>query len=378
MSLTAIDLFCGCGGISEGLREAGFEILGGADNNPKYSITYAKNFPSTKFVGDSIAEIDPEDFCSMVGAKPNEIDLIAGGPPCQGFSKNVPRSQREIDSKNNLLVTTFLSYCEAIRPRAILMENVAEMRNGFGEVYTQSIFKRLGTAGYTVSESVVNAAEYGVPQKRRRAFFVGIRGDVDPFVFPCARYSVEGDMISEPYRNITDAIGDLPRLMDGEGAEEMEYVVSPKTTYQKEMRKDGNILWNHLTRKLAEKQFERLSLLNPGEGIKDLPDRLRPKGGYSGAYGRLTWDMVAPTITRWVFHPGSGRWGHPEDIRILTTRETARIQSFPDSFRFFGSFNDMAGQLGNAVPPLVAKVIGESIKQRLFARKQKANQVVKT
>lgn len=377
MRFTAIDLFCGCGGISEGLREAGFEIVAGADNNPKYSITYTKNFPSTSFVGDSVAAIAPEEFCRLVGVEANGVDLLAGGPPCQGFSKNVPRSQREIDSKNNLLVNTFLSYCEAIRPKAILMENVAEMRNGFGEVYTQGIFTRLGAAGYTVSESVVNAADYGVPQRRRRAFFVGLLGDVEPFVFPRPQFAGASDMFNESYRTIKDAISDLPRLKDGEGAVEMNYGCDPRNQYQAQMRNGTETLHNHLTRKLAEKQFKRLSLLKPGQGIKDLPDDLRPKGGYSGAYGRLTWDMVAPTITRWVFHTGSGRWGHPEDIRILTTRETARIQSFPDSFKFFGSFNDMAGQLGNAVPPLVAKTIGAAIRERLLVGKKKADKIVK-
>lgn len=369
MKLTAVDLFCGCGGISEGLRSAGFDIIGGADNNPKYAITYVKNFPTTRFVGGSVAEIVPEDFCRIVGINPSEVDLLAGGPPCQGFSKNVPRSQREIDSKNNLLVNTFLNYCEILRPKAILMENVAEMRNGFGEVYTRNIFRRLTTAGYIVSESVVNAADYGVPQRRKRAFFVALRGEMEPFVFPWAKYSNETDLFTDPYRTVADAIFDLPSLKDGEGSEEMQYSAPATTQFQKEMRKDSKTIWNHMTRKLAQKQFDRLATLSPGQGIKDLPSNLRPKGGYSGAYGRLSWDMVAPTITRWVFHPGSGRWGHPQDIRILTTRETARIQSFPDSFKFFGSFNDMAGQLGNAVPPLVAKAIGESIKQRLLSRK---------
>jgi DNA (cytosine-5)-methyltransferase 1 len=367
MNLTAIDLFCGCGGISEGLRSAGFKIVAAADNNPKYSITYKKNFPDAKFVGDSIAEISPEEFCSLVKIKPNELDLLAGGPPCQGFSKNVPRSQREIDSKNNLLVNTFLNYCEALSPRAVLMENVAEMRNGFGKTYTHNILERLHNAGYSVSESVINAADYGVPQMRRRAFFVALKGNVDKFVFPVARFANKADMFTEPHRVVADAISDLPKLKDGEGAEEMDYEAPDKNLYQKEMRNGSLKVWNHLTRKLAQKQFTRLSLLQPGQGIKELPADLRPKGGYSGAYGRLTWNMVAPTITRWVFHPGSGRWGHPDDIRILTTRETARLQSFPDKFKFYGSFNDMAGQLGNAVPPIVSKTLGECIRKRLLS-----------
>lgn len=377
MSFTAIDLFCGCGGISEGLRSAGFEVVGAADNNPKYFVSYRKNFPSTKFVDESLAEISPSDFCSAIGIQPREVDLLAGGPPCQGFSKNVPRSQREIDSKNNLLVDTFLNYCETIRPGAILMENVAEMRNGFGEAYTKSIYSRLTNAGYVVAESVINSADYGVPQRRRRAFFVALKGDVEPFVFPNGEFSNEPDMLAEPYRTVWDAISDLPKLRDGDGAQEMDYDKPSSGRFQLEMRKTSSVLMNHQTRKLAKIQYDRLAALKPGEGIKELPKYLRPKSGYSGAYGRLTWDMVAPTITRWVFHPGSGRWGHPEDVRILTTRETARIQSFPDSFHFLGSFNDMAGQLGNAVPPLVAKNIGKGIHKRLSSNIQKTHQVIK-
>jgi DNA (cytosine-5)-methyltransferase 1 len=108
-------------------------------------------------------------------------------------------------------------------------------------------------------------------------------------------------------------------------------------------------------------QFARLNALKPGQGLRDLPIDLQTKGGYSGAYGRLTKDMVAPTITRWVFHPGSGRWGHPKDIRVLTIREVARIQSFPDSFEFIGSYNDQAGQLGNAVPPILIKALIDAL-----------------
>ena len=118
---------------------------------------------------------------------------------------------------------------------------------------------------------------------------------------------------------------------------------------------------NHQARLLQPKQLARLSSLLPGQGNADLPARLRVKGGYSGAYGRLTKEMVCPTITRWVFHPGSGRWGHPVDIRTLTIREISRIQSFPDSYRFVGSYNDMAGQLGKAVPPLLIRTIAETM-----------------
>lgn len=133
------------------------------------------------------------------------------------------------------------------------------------------------------------------------------------------------------------------------------------------MRMNGTSVKNHVARLLQPTQFARLSALKPGQGLKDLPVKLRVKSGYSGAYGRLTKDMIAPTITRWVFHPGSGRWGHPVDIRVLSIREVARIQSFPDNYEFVGSYTDQAGQLGNAVPPLLIKKISESMLNQLFS-----------
>lgn len=365
MELIAVDLFAGCGGISEGLRNAGFKILAGADNNPKYSITYKNNFRETLFFENSLSEFTPTEFLNAIGLKHGELDLLAGGPPCQGFSKNVPRSQRIIDSENNQLVRIFLDYCKELRPKAILMENVAEMRKGFNEVYANEVISRLDEYGYNVTEGIVISADYGVPQMRKRAFFVGIRKDqYKAYTFPSPSHAKLGknDLFQSTYNDIKAAINDLPSLKHGEGEEESNYTKKTiLSEYQSLMRSNSNKLYNHVARNLSDIQFARLSSLKPGQGQKDLPEELKTKGGYSGAYGRLTWEHIAPTITRWVFHPGSGRWGHPEDIRVLTIREVARIQSFPDNFRFYGSYNNMAGQLGNAVPPLVAKTIGEQI-----------------
>jgi DNA (cytosine-5)-methyltransferase 1 len=161
--------------------------------------------------------------------------------------------------------------------------------------------------------------------------------------------------------SVWEAIGDLPSLKHGDGEEIGEYACAPFSDYQRAVRNCGGAVTNHVARLLRPTQYERLASIEPGQGLKDLPVHLRTRGGYSGAYGRLTKDMVAPTITRWVFHPGSGRWGHPVDIRTLTIREAARIQGFPDSFDFVGSFTQRAGQLGNAVPPLLARKIAETI-----------------
>ncbi len=360
----AIDLFCGCGGISVGLRSAGFQVIAGVDIEPTYLCSFSKNFPESHSLLLDIAEVNPIDFMDMVGLRSGDLDILAGGPPCQGFSKNVPRKQRYLEDPRNKLVKTFLDYCTALQPRFILMENVAEMKNGFEQSYTQEILNRLNGEGYTVTYEVLNAANFGVPQRRRRAFFIANRLGFE-FKFPESTHikdSPKISLFSQPkHITVWEAIGDLAALNHGEGATQCVYACEPFSNFQRLMRGDSRIVKNHLARRLQPIQHERLSSLKPGEGLKDLPPHLQTKGGYSGAYGRLTKDMIAPTITRWVFHPGSGRWGHPVDIRTLTIREIARLQSFPDSFEFVGTFTQQAGQLGNAVPPLLIQKIAESI-----------------
>jgi DNA (cytosine-5)-methyltransferase 1 len=367
----AVDLFCGCGGISVGLEKAGYTVLAGIDIEKRYLASFKHNFPHAKALNTDISATPPEEFMSLVGVEVGELDLLVGGPPCQGFSKNVPRKFRYLEDPKNLLVKSFLDYCEALQPKQVLMENVAEMKNGFDESYSSEIISRLTNAGYVVTSTVLNAADYGVPQRRRRAFFLANRFGVEfspprpTHTQPNANDRIS-DLFSHPaHVNVQAAISDLPRVNHGEGADPVSYATRPQSEYQELLRGESAAVKNHVARKLAPTQFERLSSIGPGQGHKDLPLHLQTKGGFSGAYGRLTWDMIAPTITRWVFHPGSGRWGHPEDVRTLTIREVARIQSFPDSFEFVGSYNDQAGQLGNAVPPLLAQRIVESMDDQL-------------
>jgi DNA (cytosine-5)-methyltransferase 1 len=153
----------------------------------------------------------------------------------------------------------------------------------------------------------------------------------------------------------------LPVLLNGEGYEPMAYDQEPGNDFQRAMRRGAVALYDHKTRRLNEKQFARVSALGPGEGLKELPEELRPRSGYSGAYGRLDFEMVAPTITRWVFHPGSGRYCHPREARLLTIREAARLQSFSDDFRFTGTYIERAHQVGNAVPPLIMEALAPAI-----------------
>lgn len=351
--MRVLDLFCGCGGLSVGASMAGCEIVAGIDIEEKYIASFKHNFPNSKSLVLDISNTNPDTLSELIDHSKNPIDIIVGGPPCQGFSKNVPLKNRDIDSDNNKLIDSFLQYCEYFLPQYILMENVAEIKNGYDGQYSEKIKLKLESLGYVVNEYIINSADFGVPQKRRRAFFIASKGK-KLLKFP------ESTHCKDNYISVWDAISDLPSLTLGEGKE--EYKSAPNNSYQKLMRKDNSSkLTNHFAKKLSKIQTERIKALKPGQGLKDLPANLQVKGGYSGAYGRLTKDMIAPTITRWVFHPGSGRWGHPIDYRLISIREAARLQGFPDWYEFIGTYTDQAGQLGNAVPPILVKQLIETL-----------------
>ena len=356
----AIDLFCGCGGLSVGLSNAGIDVIAGVDIEPTYISSFKKNFPDSQALVLDLSKKDPLDFMRDIKLSEGELFILAGGPPCQGFSKNVPRSRRTEKDPNNLLINTYIQYCKALKPELILMENVAEMKNGFGEIYSNIIHKELEEIGYNMTSLVLNAADYGVPQRRKRAFFLGIKfPHTIPKMYPTYFKTEEASLFYKQHITVWDAISDLPSVKHDAIFENIQYKTEAQNDFQTRMRLNhhSQYVLNHHPRKLRDKQFARISALEPGQGLKDLPNELKIKGGYSGAYGRLTDGMIAPTITRWVFHPGSGRWGHPRDKRLITIREAARIQSFPDCFEFIGSYIQQAGQIGNAIPPVLAEEI---------------------
>lgn len=361
--MRVIDLFSGCGGISLGFKRAGFDIIMGIDNNTPALETFKENFPEAEIFNGDISQLDPFDVMERLNIRQGELECLVGGPPCQGFSKNVPARNRFFDDERNLLVTHFLRFVEAIRPKMVLMENVAELAKAYQNGYTEIIIGELQRLGYHAEWNKLLAADYGVPQMRRRAFFLASRIS-DDSLFPDPTHSSDVNNVDlfnydvSPHVNVWEAISDLPSLNHGEGEDVMEYPSEPLTYYQHLMRQESNgYLYNHKARKLSDIQFQRISSISEGQGIKDLPDELRPKSGYSGAYGRLWRDKPAPTITCWVFHPGSGRFSHPIDERVITIREAARIQSFDDGFKFVGSYNEQSRQVGNAVPPLLVKKI---------------------
>ncbi|NJN94493.1 MAG: DNA cytosine methyltransferase [Anaerolineales bacterium] len=365
MKPTVIDLFSGCGGMSWGLYKAGFNIIAGIDEWNRALATFQLNHPAAYPIKADIFNLDPYSVMNLLGLEQGALDCLIGGPPCQGFSKNVPAAYRFLEDSRNQLFRDFLRFVAAMSPKVVVMENVAEIYNAYQGTVRQEITENLEKLGYKVEVAVLFAPDYGVPQRRRRCFFLASRTGVPP-VFPPPAFGPEevstlfGDI--KQYRSAWSAISDLPALENGEGYEPMEYDRGPENEYQAKMRQDAKILYDHITRTLNEKQYSRIASLRPGEGIKHLPEEMKPKSGYSGAYGRLDFDMIAPTITRWVFHPGSGRFCHPSEVRLLTIREAARLQSFSDDFRFTGTYIEKSHQVGNAVPSLLMESMATNIK----------------
>lgn len=368
---TLIDLFSGCGGLSRGFEHAGFRSVLALDTDRDSLDSYRRNHTSAVTLLGDIREVEPRQIADMVGAPPGAIDCIAGGPPCQSFSKNVRASSRFFEDPRNHLYRWFMDIVGYLQPKCVLIENVAELANAHNGFVREQICDRLFAMGYSVTWKRLLAADYGVPQLRRRVFFLASRiGDTD-LHFPEPTHQAEageGQLIPLPrYVTVREAISDLPARRDGEGTDPSSYATPAQSAYQTSMRTNGSVLHDHVARRLAPLQLQRLRAIEPGQRMRDLPASLQTRSGYGGAYARLAWDEPALTITTWVFHPGSGRFGHPSDDRTITMREAARLQSFDDRFRFSGSYNSKSRQIGNAVPPVLAKRLAEVLLRQIRA-----------
>lgn len=364
--INVLDLFCGCGGMSWGLKKsmANFNIIAGIDLWNTALQTYKLNHKESKTILLDISSISPKNLISMTDYEPHSIDAIIGGPPCQGFSKNIPASWRFLEDEKNQLYKSFLNIVKYVNPKIVIIENVAEIYNAFNGYIRKEIINNLTNLGYKVSVKIINMSKMGIPQKRRRCFFF-------------ASSSGHPEFPDESEINISawEAISDLPIVNQGEGYNEMPYTQAYSNNYQKHMRTNSNSVWNHIANIMSPIQTARIASIGPGQNLKDMPKELQiKKGGYSGAYGRLDYSSVAPTITRWVFHIGSGRFAHPREVRGLTMREAARIQSFSDDFHFTGSRNEQAGQIGNAVPPYFMEQLAHKIIDALKYRETVSQQ----
>ena len=389
-NLTMIDLFSGAGGLSEGLSEAGFHSLFASEIVPEYARTYAFNHKSAIVRTADIRTLDANAVRNELDIERGSLDLIAGGPPCQGFSINAP--VRSILDERNHLFKEYLRFVEAFAPRAILIENVPGLVSFENGTTLHAILDSLAELGYGADVRILGAAYYGVPQMRWRTFILGLRGKNLPsqaFPEPVCHAPIKPNftttfngcsLLKEPspessanFVSVKDAIGDLPPLKCGEhGAEIKEYYCAPFTDYQYHARIGSIGVINHEASALSKINLERLKYIKPGGNWTDIPFDLLPKGmqrakpgDHTKRYGRVEPNGLASTILT-KCDPHWGAFFHYEQDRSFTVREAARIQSFPDHYVFTGTQGQQYAQVGNAVPPLLAESVGLSIKSILL------------
>ena len=346
MEPTVIDLFAGVGGLSLGFEMEGFDILLANEFDQSIATAYKENHKSTNVV---VGDITSLDLSKVFGEYVNKIDVVIGGQPCQGFSQKGKR--KTINDERNFLFKHYVEVVKFVKPKYFVMENVPNLltaEKGFFLNEIKGLFKGYG---YSIRYGVLNAADYGVPQNRRRAIIIGKYLATPPELpLPCKQKVT-----------IWDAISDLAYLESGEGEFEQEYRNSPKSDYEKKMRKGSKILYNHMATKHSALALERLSLIPPNAGKEILPKEHITKSVYSGTWSRMKQNDVAVTITTRFDTPSSGKFTHPFLNRAITVREAARLQSFPDTFKFIGSKMSQMKQVGNAVPPLLARKIARVI-----------------
>lgn len=356
-SLKVIDLFSGAGGLSQGFRDAGCNIVSAVEINKNLSQTFRNNFKKTKIFEEDISKVKSKDLL----VNESKVDIVIGGPPCQGFSMSGKRIRGNgifLNDKRNKLFKEFVRIINDLKPKIFLMENVPGILNIFQGKTKNQILSIFESIGYDAKVKVLLAADYGVPQLRKRAFFIGNNLGIDPeFLFP--------PKINKDYITVEDAIFDLPFIESGQGEFETIYKKKPSTEYQKKMRAGVKKLYNHISTKHDDKIIKIIKMLKEGEGRNNLPKKFQTKSIHSGSYMRIIKDKPSYTITTRFDTPPVGRVTHPIADRALTAREAARLQSFPDDFVFIGKRTHVGIQIGNAVPPLLAYEIAKNLKNRL-------------
>ena len=341
------DLFAGVGGMSEGFKLAGgFDIAFAVEYDKEIAFAYKKNHTTTEVYDMDIREINVIDLHKKYPV----IDVIIGGPPCQGFSQKGKRLN--IDDPRNYLFQQYVRFVEEFKPKYFVLENVPNIITTSNGYFKEQIISAFSSLGYEVRYGVLKACDFGVPQDRHRAFFIGQYGHIQ----------IDLPKPMQISTTVKEAIYDLPFIESGEGYEESLYDKQAFSSYQKELRGNQTILYNHVATKHSPIALQRLSLIPKGAGKEVLPKEHLTKSIYSGTWCRLLEDGIAATITTRFDTRSSGRFTHPILNRCLTVREAARIQSFPDSYRFYGSKTIQMKEVGNAVPPFLARAIANVIK----------------
>jgi len=353
MTPICVDAFSGAGGLALGLQKAGFDVRLSFDNDPLCISTQMKNAKffqeSHRTLQASIQEMLGGRLLREIGCARGDLDLLAGGPPCQGFS--IQRIGEDEDKRNNL-VSMFVELINEANPRLFLIENVPGILGKRGRAILDEALARAASLGYWINQKELDAANFGVPQRRRRVFIVGERLDLGLPLFQFPTPNSENGR----RRSVRDAIGHLPSPPE-DGSDHPE-------------------IPNHRRDRLSPLNLKRLAALKPGQGREFLPEGLladchkrdASEIGHRGVYGRMSWDDVAPTITARFDSFTRGQFGHPEDNRTISLREGALIQTFPKRYAFVGNKVEIARQIGNAVPPVLAECIAVQLRRCLEAR----------
>ncbi len=348
MKPKGIALFAGCGGYSQGFKDAGYDIVGFAEIVESARKIYLENSPNAEVLGTDVSKITNQEVENWK-EKFGEIDVLFGGPPCQGFSL---AGKRNIEDPRNILFLHFARIASHLQPKVILLENVrvlTSMQATDGSMVKDNIVAAFEEAGYRMEYKELNAQNYGVPQSRARVFFLGVRKDIETKIsFPEATHLPNGGINTlfskktYPIKTFRDACGDLESLESGEQ--------SPNDNWHFAVVHPPHII----------KQLQNVPEGESAHNNKD--EELRPKSGYNTTYKRIKWDEPCSTIgTTFAMISGS-RNVHPTNTRSLTIREALRVQTFSDNFKLVGNLGQIRTAIGNAVPPLLAQVFGNHIK----------------
>ena len=346
--LTCVDLFSGAGGLSKGFLDAGYDVVLGVDFDDAALRTFKANHGSAEAMKLDLFNHDNINvIVEFLRERDIKLDVLVGGPPCQGFSIAGPR---DMNDKRNSLYSAMVKLANTLKPRAVILENVPGMLQTNGGIGAKRIIEDFSDLGYKMKAQILYAPEYGIPQIRKRVFFVGLLDTEIDFEFPKPLLSTSEFVTCE------DAIGDLPALEGIYGDEVQEYPCAPLTPYQEMMRRNSSQIYNHIGSIHEQKTIDLLRMIPEGKNYKALPPELSARFKYHEALTR--YHSKKPSLT---INTGHRSHFHYKWNRIPTVRESARLQSFPDDFIFYGSKAEQYRQVGNAVPPMLGYVVAKQL-----------------
>lgn len=353
MEFRILDLFCGAGGMSYGMhKNPNFKTVVALDIEERLSQTLKMNMPEVNVVVGDIKDLSVKKTIVTL-AKEHKVNMIIGGPPCQGYS--LKGKKLGLDDPRNFLFREYLSLVEQLKPEVFVIENVKSLLSTSKGWFREEIISAIKSLGYNVDVGVLKASDFGVPQNRERTIFIACK---------TKKISIPTPTIQRPV-TVREAIEDLAYLESNEGAFEQEYITSPISEYQKMMRTGSEKLYNHKASNHAKIAIEKLKMIPPEKGKECLPQDLLGKQKFNSTWCRLKWDEPSPTIDTRFDAASNGTNNHPFLNRAITPREAARLQSFDDNYIFYGTKVAVRTQIGNAVPPLMAKAIADKIYEEM-------------